>query len=330
MRLPVSGPEQPGGAAFWELRKALRAWLAAHAPAQARVCVALSGGADSLALAAALAREREGAEALVVDHGLQPESAQTAARAAQLALDLGCAEARVLTVAVDGAGGLEAAARKARQAALRQAGDGSPVLLGHTLDDQAETVLLGLARGSGPRSIQGMRAWDDPWGRPLLGLRRAMTRAVCAELGVQPHQDPMNTDPRFVRVRLRAEVLPLLEDVLQGGVAEALARTADAVRADNGYLDETAAAHYDRIGGAQIAVSDVADLPGPIRRRVLRLWLMGNGAAALTETQIRSVDALVSDWRGQGPVAVPGPGARGGGRRLMARRSYGRLNLEIR
>lgn len=326
----MSSPAQPGGVVLWELRKALRAWLAQHAPAQARVCVALSGGADSLALTAALAREHTAVEALVVDHGLQPESAQTAARAAQLALDLGCSGSRVLPVTVNGAGGLEAAARTARQAALRQAGAGSPVLLGHTLDDQAETVLLGLARGSGPRSIQGMRAWDDPWGRPLLGVRRAMTRAVCAELGVQPHEDPMNTDPRFVRARLRAEVLPLLEDVLQGGVAEALARTADAVRADNGHLDEEAAAVYAKIGGAKIAVTDVAGLPGPIRRRVLRLWLMGNGAGALTETQIRSVDALASAWRGQGPVAVPAAGPQGGGRRLMARRSYGRLELEIR
>ncbi|MGL6236884.1 MAG: tRNA lysidine(34) synthetase TilS [Segniliparus sp.] len=327
MRLPVSGP------ALWEVRKAVRDWLAAHTPGDRAVFVALSGGADSLALTAALAMERPSAGALVVDHGLQPGSGETADRAARQALGLGCASARVLRVSADGPGGLEAAARAARQAALRRAGEDSPVLLAHTLDDQAETVLLGLGRGSGPRSIQGMRAWDDPWGRPLLGVRRATTRGVCAELGIEPHEDPMNTDPRFARARLRAEVLPLLEDVLQGGVAEALARTADAVRADNGLLDETAEAAYAPLAGPQLAVGGVAGLPAPVRRRVLRLWLLGNGAQSLAETQIRAVDELVSAWRGQGAVAVPAAQAAAegwkAGRRLMVRREYGTLRLVV-
>ncbi|EFV11645.2 tRNA lysidine(34) synthetase TilS [Segniliparus rugosus] len=321
MRLQVSGPR------LWEVRQSVRDWLASHAPEPEAIFVGLSGGADSLALTAALARERGSVGALVVDHGLQPDSARTAERAARLALALGCASAQVLPVVVDGPGGLEAAARTARRAALRQASGAAPVLLAHTMDDQAETVLLGLGRGSGPRSIQGMRAWDDPWGRPLLGVRRATTRAVCAELGIEPHEDPMNTDPRFARARLRAEVLPLLEDVLQGGVAEALARTAAAVREDNGYLDDQAAASYARVAGEELAVAAVADLPEPIRRRTLRLWLLDNGAQALNETQIRAVDELVSAWRGQGPVAVPG--ALKEGRRLMVRRAYGRLRLVV-
>ena len=321
MRLQVSGPR------LWEVQKSVRDWLASHAPAEAPVFVGLSGGADSLALTAALARERASVGALVVDHGLQPDSAQTAARAARRARDRGCASAQVLPVVVNGSGGLEAAARAARQAALRQASEGAPVLLAHTLDDQAETVLLGLGRGSGPRSIQGMCAWDDPWGRPLLATRRATTRAVCAELGIEPYEDPMNADPRFARARLRAEVLPLLEDVLQGGVAEALARTAIAVRADNGFLDEMAAASYARVAGEELAVAAVADLPEPIRRRTLRLWLLDNGAQTLNETQIRAVDELVSAWRGQGPVAVPGTLKEG--RRLMVRRAYGRLRLIV-
>lgn len=321
MRLPVSA------AALWATRRAVGSWLADYAAEGQEVFVALSGGADSLALTAAVALERPSAGALVVDHGLQPDSGEIADRAARQARELGCASARVLRVVVDGPGGVEAAARAARRAALRQASGSAPVLLAHTLDDQAETVLLGLGRGSGPRSIQGMRAWDDPWGRPLLGLRRATTRAVCAELGTEPYEDPMNTDPRFARARLRAEVLPLLEDVLQGGVAEALARTAAAVRADGAFLDEAAEELYAPLAGAQLAVGDVEGFAEPLRRRVLRLWLLGNGAQSLAETQIRAVDALVSGWRGQGQVAVPGgPGA---GRRLMVRREYGNLNLVV-
>ena len=126
------------------------------------------------------------------------------------------------------AGGREAAARTARYAALDAVADalGRDVLLGHTLDDQAETVLLGLGRGSGPRSIAGMRPRSGRYLRPLLGVRRATTEAACRALGLDCWDDPHNDDRALQRVRLRREVLPLLEDVLQGGVAEALARTA--------------------------------------------------------------------------------------------------------
>ena len=104
------------------------------------------------------------------------------------------------------------------------------MLLAHTLDDQAETVLLGLGRGSGARSIAGMRPYDPPWCRPLLGVRREVTHAACVELGLNVWHDPHNSDRRFTRSRLRSEVLPLMEEVLGGGVAEALARTATALR----------------------------------------------------------------------------------------------------
>ncbi len=137
-------------------------------------------------------------------------------------------------------GGPEAAARAARYAVLEAARGDAPVLLAHTLDDQAETVLLGLGRGSGARSIAGMRVGDPPWYRPLLAERRSLTHAACAELGLTPWDDPHNTDRRFTRVRLRTEVLPLLEDVLGGGVAEALARTAAALREDTDALDDLA------------------------------------------------------------------------------------------
>lgn len=268
-------------------------------------CVALSGGPDSLALTAAAAPVRP-TTALIVDHGLQPGSAAVAETARRQAMDLGCAAARVLRVTVGTAGGPEAAARTARYAALQAARDGMPVLLGHTLDDQAETVLLGLGRGSGPRSIAGMRPSDPPWLRPLLDVRRRTTVEVCAELGLAAWEDPHNSDRRFTRVRLRTEVLPLLEDVLGGGVAEALARTAAALQEDTEALDEMGLDALSRAAspGGGVYVAALAELPAALRRRAIRAWLLGGGASGLTDLQIRAVDALVTDWRGQGGVAV--------------------------
>ena len=218
-------PETP---ALLALRQAVRAWTLAFEPRR-RVVVALSGGADSLALTAAAVAETDSVDALIVDHRLQDGSDAVARSAADQALALGCRTATVLTVDVADGGSLEAAAREARYNALRDARADLPVLLGHTLDDQAETVLLGLSRGSGGRSIQGMAAFDAPWGRPLLGLRRSVTRAACVDLGITPWEDPHNNNPEFTRVRLRHEALPLLEEILGGGVPEALARTRDAV-----------------------------------------------------------------------------------------------------
>ena len=286
-------------------------------------CVALSGGPDSLALVATAAPVRP-TTALIVDHGLQPGSDTVAEAARRQALELGCAEARVLRVTVGAAGGPEAAARTARYAALDAARAGMPVLLAHTLDDQAETVLLGLGRGSGARSIAGMRVADPPWYRPLLGLRRSQTHAACAELGIAAWDDPHNHDRRFTRVRLRREVLPLLEDVLGGGVAEALARTATALRSDGDLLDALADQALAAAGGPGLPVAALAPLPEPIRLRVIRGWLRAGGAVRLTAKQIVAVDALVVAWKGQGGVAV---GSELAGQRLFAGRRDGELTL---
>ncbi|QRY52196.1 tRNA lysidine(34) synthetase TilS [Mycolicibacterium septicum] len=287
-------------------------------------CVALSGGPDSLALAAVAADLRP-TTALIVDHRLQAGSDTVAETAHRQALALGCVAAQVLSVDVGRAGGPEAAARQARYAALDTARDGAPVLLGHTLDDQAETVLLGLGRGSGARSIAGMRAHDPPWHRPLLGVRRTLTHAVCDELGLTPWQDPHNADRRFTRVRLRHEVLPLLEDVLGGGVAEALARTATALREDTETLDALAGeALAGARTGAGLDTARLAPLPDALRRRVIRAWLLDGGACDLTDIQIRGVDRLVTAWRGQGGVAV-GSGLRK--QRLFAARRNGVLTM---
>ncbi|BBY75096.1 tRNA(Ile)-lysidine synthase [Mycolicibacterium parafortuitum] len=311
--------DRPGAVA--ELRAALTAFARSHLP-EAPWCVALSGGPDSLALTAVAAALRP-TRALIVDHGLQPGSADVAAAAHDQALKLGCEAAQVISVTVGSRGGPEAAARAARYDALDTARDGAPVLLAHTLDDQAETVLLGLGRGSGPRSIAGMRAHDPPWCRPLLGVRRATTHRACAELGLAPWQDPHNANPRYTRVRLRTEVLPLLEDVLGGGVAEALARTATALREDTDALDALAA-HAVPAPGADFDVAAAAVLPDALRRRAIRAWLLAGGAQDLTDKQIRAVDALITDWRGQGGVAVAGGLAR---ERLFAGRAAGALTL---
>jgi tRNA(Ile)-lysidine synthase len=311
-----------------QLRTAAETFLKAHLSTAERWCVALSGGPDSLALTAVAARLLP-TNALIVDHGLQPDSGAVADAARSQALALGCVGAQVTCVDVGADGGPEAAARSARYAALDAHRDG-PVLLAHTLDDQAETVLLGLGRGSGARSIAGMRPYDPPWCRPLLGVRRSVTHAACRELGLTPWDDPHNGDRRFTRARLRADVLPLLEDVLGGGVAEALARTATALREDTELLDTIAAEALPEVAvasgslGHGLATQALAALPGPVRRRVIRGWLLAGGAIGLTDKQIRGVDTLVTAWRGQGGVAV---GSTLRGQRLVAGRGDGVLTL---
>lgn len=307
-----------------QLRAAVEAFAAAYLPSEpaggGRWCVALSGGPDSLALTAIAAQLRP-TTALIVDHGLQPGSADVAQTARKQAIALGCVDAQVLCVQVGAPfgpqGGLEAAARAARYAALGAHRDG-PVLLGHTLDDQAETVLLGLGRGSGGRSLAGMRPHDPPWCRPLLGVRRSLTHAACRELDLSAWQDPHNADRRFTRTRLRLDVLPLLEDALGGGVAEALARTATALREDTELIDSLAAQAMPEVRtGADLDARALAGLPAPVRRRVIRGWLLDGGAIGLRDKQIRGIDTLVTGWRGQGGVAV---GSSLRGERLIAGR----------
>ncbi|WP_040337454.1 tRNA lysidine(34) synthetase TilS [Candidatus Blastococcus massiliensis] len=297
-----------------QVRSAVRPGLVA---AEQPVLVACSGGADSLALAAAVAFEapRAGvpAGAVTVDHGLQPGSADRAERTATLLRGMGLAPVLVTRVDVRGAGGPEAAARAARYAALAAAADehGARVALGHTLDDQAETVLLGLGRGSGPRSVAGMVEQrvdgGTTWWRPLLQVRRTTTRAACAAQELPVWDDPWNDDPAYTRVRLRTEVLPLLEDVLGGGVAPALARTAALLRADLDALDDLAGTHLARLADEEgLPAVDVAALPVALRTRVLRGWLRAGGVPDLQAVHLTAVDALLVRWSGQGRVDLPG------------------------
>jgi tRNA(Ile)-lysidine synthase len=207
-----------------------------------------------------------------------------------------------VTVEVGRTGGPEAAARSARYSVL-EAQDADAVLLAHTLDDQAETVLLGLGRGSGPRSISGMAEVTGLLRRPFLSLRRVDTEQICRASGLAWWVDPHNSDPAFRRARIRSEVMPVLEDVLGGGVAEALARTADQVRADSAYLDGLADAVDDPLD-----VATLLALPLVLRSRVHRLTALAAGAdpSALSAAHLAEIDRLVTDWHGQLRIELPG------------------------
>jgi tRNA(Ile)-lysidine synthase len=299
-------------------REAVRAMLA-ELPKNTTVLVACSGGTDSLALAAATAFEAPKlglrAGAVIVDHGLQAESAQVAETAAEQCRKLGLDPVRVRAVEVGSEGGPEGAARSARYDALRDAADelgADVVLLAHTRDDQAETVLLGLGRGSGARSLAGMAPVAGLLRRPFLELPRATTAAACIASGLRPWHDPHNDDPQYTRVRVRHEVLPVLEETLGPGVIEALARTAGLLRADADALDmlaadlaETALRRTDDEVHCDIGMVDAE--PDAVRTRVLRQAALEAGCRAtdLTAGHVAAVDALVTDWRGQRWIDLP-------------------------
>jgi tRNA(Ile)-lysidine synthase len=306
------------------LRRAVRSELA-DLDAGSLVLVATSGGADSLALASALALEapRLGlkAGAVTVDHGLQPDSADQARHVVMQCRALGLDPAVDIGIAVaaSGGNGIEAAAREARYTALAKAAadlGAAVVLLGHTLDDQAETVLLGLARGSGSRSLSGMPRRRDLYRRPLLDLRRELTVAACKAWGIEPWDDPHNVDPAFTRVRVRTDLMPALTEALGPGIPEALARTAAMTRADADALDEWAGSVADPYD-----VRTLAGLPAAVRTRVIRRIAIAAGApaGALSAEHVWSIDRLITDWHGQKGVSLPGG--------LVAERSYDRLSF---
>jgi tRNA(Ile)-lysidine synthase len=313
-----------------DARRAVREALADLSPGSLAL-VALSGGADSLALLAAATFEAPRSSlrcgAVVVDHGLQADSASVAANAARQARDLGADPVEVRRVDVDGSGGPEAAARAARRTALRAAATqhgAAAVLLGHTRDDQAETVLLGLARGSGARSLSGMAARDGLWRRPLLGLRREQTEAVCRDVGLDWWSDPHNADAALTRVRVRTRVLPVLEAELGPGIVDALARTAELSRADADLLDAQAADLHAAVADADgsLDADALAATPAALRSRVLRNAALDAGCPAtdLTAGHVDALDRLVTDWHGQRGVDLPGG--------TVARRIEGRVRLD--
>lgn len=315
---PADGPRRPRlTPAIADARRAVREQLA-DLPEGALVLVALSGGPDSLALAAATAfeapRAGQRAGAVIVDHGLQEGSAEVAERAAESARDLGLDPVLVRRVDVGAAGGPEAAARAARYGALEDAArelGASAVLLGHTLDDQAETVLLGLARGSGTASLAGMAARAGLYRRPLLGVRRAVLAQACADAGLAPWHDPHNEQGRFARVRVRRSILPMLETELDAGVTEALARTAEIAREDAEALDQMVDEVAEELveleeGGCSVPAAWLAANPAALRHRLIRLVARVEFGAALSRAQTLEVARLATDWHGQKAVHLPG------------------------
>jgi tRNA(Ile)-lysidine synthase len=317
-----------------DVRRAIRENLA-DLSADSLVLVGLSGGPDSLALAAGLAFEapRAGlrAGALIIDHGLQTGSAEVAQVAAAAAADLGLDPViirRVTVIAVDGP---EADARSARYAAFDQVISELgvvAVLLGHTLDDQAETVLLGLTRGAGATSLSGMKLINGVYRRPLLGLRRSATVAACADQGLSSWNDPHNDDPHYTRVRIRQSVLPVLERELGPGVAEALARTAEQLQQDAEVLDHLASQVMPTVlvpvrgesGGpaATLQITELENLSPAVLNRVIRRSALDVFGVSLSAAHTAAITRLVTDWHGQGEAHLPG---------IRVERQVGRLLL---
>ncbi|MCT1921366.1 tRNA lysidine(34) synthetase TilS [Brevibacterium luteolum] len=326
-------------AATAAIRNALRSFLdtaVAHLPASdstaepaagdpVRLIIAVSGGADSLALAdaAAFLTTRPAGltaagrpvelTAATVDHGLQPATAEVCTTVRDHLTDCGLPTAVLTHPVTAGPEGLEAAARTTRYTALddhrRQLG-ATAVLTAHTRDDQAETVLLGLARGSGARSLAGMRAVstaaDCPVWRPLLDITRAQTAASAAARHLPVWHDPMNDDAAYTRVRVRQQALPALEAALGPGVADALARTGTQLAADTDALDDWAAEATATHTSGTETHPRLADLPAAIRTRVVRAWLheCTGRAQEVTAAHIAAVDALATGRR-RGAVSVP-------------------------
>ena len=293
---------------LWEIRKAVKPWLTGEL-----ILFGCSGGTDSMALAAALLKEDSDTKIIpvVVDHGLQDGSAQTAADTVNKLKQMGFAEVVSARANVEITDGLEASARRARYQIFNQFIDAYQpkyFLLAHTLNDQAESVLLGLARGSGARSLSGMATVNNIFIRPLLKISREQTTAACIEAGISIWEDPHNDDQRFARVKVRKNLLPQIERDLGPGVTQALARSADLLRDDADALDDFANQYFQQADPKDLDVLELERLPKAIRTRVLRLAIYEAGAPSgmLSADHIAQAEALISDWHGQKEVALPG------------------------
>ena len=299
------------------IRLAVRNCLTSNTKPGQKLLIAVSGGADSLALAAACEFEAKklGVKiaAAVIDHSLQKGSDKVAAQTAKTLAALGFEEVVVKKITVGKAGGPEAAARTARYTALeslRQKTKSNFVVLGHTSSDQAETVLLGLVRGSGSKSLSGMSEKTGFLLRPLLGVERATTEAFCKDSGIKYWSDPQNQDKKFLRVMIRMHVLPFLEKQLGGSVAASLVRTSDQLREDNTYLESLADKSfkkYAKVSGSGISfdAKAIEKLPAAILNRVIKKALDGFGSES-SRTHVLAVSELVLSWHGQKPLALPG------------------------
>ena len=300
--------------ALLELRQAVRFWFEKLEP-NSKVCIGVSGGADSLALAAAAKLESKNFSidlvAVIVDHGLQANSAEIAEFAKQQLIKLGFQDIFVGRASVQITDGLEASARRARYKVFQQAIETygpNTFLLGHTKNDQAEGELLGLARGSGTKSLSGMQEVSGIFVRPLLGIDRATTEIACHESNIEYWVDPHNSNQDFTRVRVRDNILPLLENDIGPGIIDALARSAKILREDAIALDEWAENVFRQVEPMDIEISILTTLPVAVRSRVLRMAIYAAGAPAgsISAAHLEPIEAFVSDWRGQGHTSLPG------------------------
>lgn len=292
------------------------------------VLVAVSGGADSLALANVVLLESKALAirplAVTIDHQLQNSSAAQAEKVARQLTEMGYEKVFIEKVVVTTEAGLEAGARSARYKALAQCAEktnAAKIFLGHTRDDQAETVLLGLSRGSGARSLSGMAQVNGKYVRPFLSITRQETEQACKDLGLEFWNDPHNFDTEFTRVKIRREILPLMESKLGPGISAALARSASLLRDDADALDDLAATEISHLNLADIDCDYLAALPRAIRTRILRSAVYACGApeGSISADHVAAIEALVTSWRGQGALALPGG--------VKVERISGRLSL---
>jgi tRNA(Ile)-lysidine synthase len=303
--------------AMLEVRRLLRPWLE-EVSAGDVLLVGCSGGADSLALAYALFHEARDLALsvipIVIDHGLQENSDLVAQTVHERLSKIGYQKVEVIRATVDITDGLEASARRARFAIFADAlerHNAKLLFLGHTQDDQAETVLLGLARGSGTKSLAGMAQRNGQFIRPMLSLTRSQSLQACLEAELEIWDDPHNHDPSYLRVRARRHVLPILEAELGPGIAAALARSAKILREDSEALDgwaDMVFAELSQSDPAILPIATVAALPAAVRARVLRLAIYRAGApsGSISADHLAPVEAMVSAWKGQGETSLPG------------------------
>lgn len=307
-------------------RRAVRESLKALHPGD-HIIVAVSGGADSLLLAYCVNLEAEKdafqITSVIVNHQLQENSAEIAEVAKRELLKLGLDRVEIIRVKVMKENGLEADARTARYAALETYAKkirATGIFLGHNQDDLAESVLLGLTQGAGTKSLAGMSVHDGKYLRPLLTLSREQILQACEEAGITYWSDPHNDDERFTRVKIRKNILPIMESEIGPGIRDALARSARIFREDSDALDQLTDEIYATIDNPySIDILVLEKLPSAIRKRVIRRALASLGAARLSSEQIGWVEALISQWHGQGAVALPAG--------VTARRESGRLAL---
>jgi tRNA(Ile)-lysidine synthase len=261
---------------------------------------------------------------VTIDHQLQAGSALQAEKVISQLKEFGYEKVFIEKVVVDIKSGIEAGARDARYQALTAVAEkeqAQKIFLGHTRDDQAETVLLGLARGSGTRSLSGMAVENGKYVRPLLALTRAQTVAACEEIGVAFWNDPHNMNKDFSRVRVRNEVLPVMEEKIGPGISAALARSASLLRDDADALDAIADVEISQLNLADLDCQRLGELPRAIRTRIIRAALYGAGApsGSITWDHVAAVEALITHWHGQGALSLPGG--------VKVERISGRLSL---